>query len=558
MALLAVFQAYAPVLRGPFLFDDDYLPFRVPGFGDALGKWMMGVRPLLMLTYWVNYRISPGDTLWYHVLNVLFHYGAGVMMFLILRRILALAGVEEIRRTVLGAFGAGLFLLHPVQTEAVAYVASRSENLSVLLAFAAYAIFLCRRAEAVSWARAAAVLLPAAAAAGVKEHTIVLPALLLLTDYYWNPGFSFQGIRRNWRLYVPLAAVAAVGLVTVRTLLGQATTAGFGIKGLAWYEYFFTQCRALFVYLRLFVLPFGQTVDYDFPVSRTVFDRGAIFGLAALVAISVAAWIWRRRYPLASFGWFAFLILMAPTSSFVPIKDPVAERRLYLSMFGLLLIAMEALRRVRWRPAALAAVAAGVLLVFGTMTFARNLVWSDRIALWEDTVRKSPANARAHFQLAFAHFEEGRCADALPHYQRVEEIQGRSYDLLVDWALAYDCLNRPEEAMAKLRQAADGGAYRARLGAHRHDPRQEPALAGRPGGAGRGRADRSQLRHDLRLPRRHPIVAGRCRFRHGGLPPRPCHRARQRTCAGGPGAGRAAVAGALKWSRSGSGSTRST
>ena len=201
------------------------------------------------------------------------------------------------------------------------------------------------------------------------------------------------------------------------------------------------------------MLPFGQTVDYDFPVSRTVFDRGAIFGLAALVAISVAAWIWRRRYPVASFGWFAFLILMAPTSSFVPIKDPVAERRLYLSMFGLLLIAMEALRRVRWRPAALAAAASGVLLVFGTMTFARNLVWSDRIALWEDTVRKSPANARAHFQLGFAYFEEGRCADALPHYRRVEEIQGRTYDLLVDWALAYDCLNRPEEAMAKLRQA---------------------------------------------------------------------------------------------------------
>ena len=242
-------------------------------------------------------------------------------MFLVLRRILALAGVEEIAADRFSLPSArGLFLLHPVQTEAVAYVASRSENLSVLLVFAAYAIFLCRRTEAVSWARAAAVLLPAAAAVNVKEHAIVLPALLLLTDYYWNPGFSFQGIRRNWRLYVPLAAVAAVGLVTVHTLLGQATTAGFGIKGLAWYEYFFTQCRALFVYLRLFVLPFGQTVDYDFPVSRTVFDRGAIFGLAALVAISVAAWIWRRRYPVASFGWFAFLILMAPTSSFVPIQ----------------------------------------------------------------------------------------------------------------------------------------------------------------------------------------------------------------------------------------------
>jgi tetratricopeptide (TPR) repeat protein len=333
-------------------------------------------------------------------------------------------------------------------------VASRSENLSVLLFFAAYAVFLCRPSEAIAWPRVLFVFLLAGAALGVKEHTFVLPALLLLTDYYWNPGFSFRGIRRNWRLYAPMAVLAVAGGFYIYTIMARANTAGFALKGLAWYEYFFTQWRALFVYLRLFVLPVRQTIDYDFPFSRTVFHHGAVFGLLALIAISAAAWFWRKRYPLASFGWFAFLLLIAPTSSVMPIKDPLAERRLYLSIFGLLLIVLEFARRLRLRPAALAAAGAAVLLVSGALAYQRNQVWADRIALWQDTVRNSPRNARAHFQLAYSYYEEGRCAEALPHYQRVLDIRGPDYDLMVDWALAHDCLGQTAEAVAKLRKAA--------------------------------------------------------------------------------------------------------
>ena len=453
-ALFVVFEVYGPVMNGPFIFDDDYLPFRVPGFSAALGTWLFGVRPLLMLTYWVNYRISPSDTFFYHLFNLVFHFGAGTIMFLVLRRLLALANVDPDRRLLLCLFGAGLFLLHPVQTESVAYVASRSENLSVFFFLAAYAIFLGRLPEAVSWPRAAAVVGLFGAAITSKEHTLVLPGLLLLTDYYWNPGFSFAGIRRNWRLYGPVAAGFAGGLLFIGRMLFGAATAGFGLKDFRWYEYFFTQCRALFVYLRLFVLPFGLTVDYDYPLSRSLFDHGAVLGLLALVAITVAAWIWRRRFPLMSFGWFVFLILMAPTSSVMPIKDVIAERRLYLSMLGLLLIAIELVRRIPGRRVVLGISLAGVLAVAAVLAQSRNQVWNDRIALWEDTVRKSPGKARPHFQLGYAYFEAGRCGEAVRQYQEVARIQGPAYDLLVDWGLAYDCLNQTDQALGKLGQAA--------------------------------------------------------------------------------------------------------
>ena len=132
-------------------------------------------------------------------------------MFSIVRKILELASKGSLttdarRRTLVAGFCGAIFLLHPVQTEAVAYVAQRSENLSVAIAFAAWACFLYRPNRDIRIpAGPLLVLLLFGAAVGGKEHVAVLPLVILLTDYYWNPGFSFTGIRRNWRLYGILA-----------------------------------------------------------------------------------------------------------------------------------------------------------------------------------------------------------------------------------------------------------------------------------------------------------------------------------------------------------------
>ena len=102
-------------------------------------------------------------------------------------------------RDVLSVFAAALFLLHPLQTESVAYVTSRSEVLSILFFFLALAVFLFRRNTAISVPVVILVLALFAMAFLTKEHTAVLPAFLLLTDYFWNPGFKFEGIKRNWK-----------------------------------------------------------------------------------------------------------------------------------------------------------------------------------------------------------------------------------------------------------------------------------------------------------------------------------------------------------------------
>jgi Flp pilus assembly protein TadD len=455
VALFAVFEAYRPALNGPFLFDDTYLPFGLPGSATLPFRgWITNVRPFLMFTYWVNYRISGAHPFLYHLLNILFHLGGGLMVFLIVRRLLEWAGVNTWPRDPIALFAGGLFLLHPLQTEAVSYVASRSENLSVLLFYSAYVLFLYRRSAAVTFPVAIGIMVLFAGAVTVKEHTAVLPALLLFTDYFWNPGFSFQGIRRNWRLYVPMAVAATLSMRFVWTTLAEADTAGFGMKNLPWDQYFFTECRAIWVYLRMFLLPYGQSVDHVFATSRSITDHGAILGMAGLVVLLGAAWWFRRRYPLASFGIVVFLLLLAPTSSVVPIKDTLVERRVYLPSIGLLLVAAEFLRRWKASSRAFVGALAAVLVVAAVLTYQRNQVWASSLALWQDTVAKSPENPRAHFQLAFAYFQLNRCAEAVGQYERAAQLEPADYRLLVDWALAYDCAGRSADALAKLKQAA--------------------------------------------------------------------------------------------------------
>ena len=463
-ALFAVFEVYGPALNGPFLLDDTYLPYQRPEFVAApLRAWISGVRPMLMFSFWLNYKeYGNQDTSSYHDVNLILHFLSGILAYLAVRKLLTWTDGDKTKTEILSAFAGGLFLFHPIQTESVSYVASRSETLSVFFVLAAYVVFLYRKTAAISWLAALVVVLLYGAAVLTKEHTVALAGLFLLTDYFLNPGFSLDGIRRNWRMYVPVAIGGLLGLRFVWRVLteastggvGGAGTAGFGMKGLTWYQYFFTQCRAIWDYVRMFLFPFGQNLDYDYPISKTILDHGTVLGLIGLVALIALAWYYRRRFPLISYGIFTLLLLLAPTSSFVPIRDPLVERRLYLPFVGLLFITVGLLRLWKASRTTLVFTLSLVLLVEGAFAYQRNQLWSNAVAIWHDSVSKSPNKYRPRFQLAFAYYQAGRCGEAVDEFGKTAQLEKPDSSLLVDWALAYDCAGNPATAVAKLNEAA--------------------------------------------------------------------------------------------------------
>ena len=447
-ALVVVFGVYGPALNGDFVLDDRNLTFMSPDVARrTFSAWITNNRPMLGFSYWIDYQQSGAEPHAYHVTNVFMHLLTSALVALICARFLTWVNVDGRRRDVLAVLSGALFLLHPLQTESVAYVASRSEVLSVLFCFAAFALFLYNGEGAMKWPRALAIVVLFGAAVVTKEHTVMLPALVLLTDYFWKRG----GLRKNAILYGMIALAGAGGAAFVLRTLRYADTAGFGIKDLSPATYFFTQCRVIWMYVRLFVLPFGQNVDADIPLSRTLLDHGAIVGLLGLIAVVTAAWIYRKRWPLAAFGVFVFLLLLAPTSSFVPIKDVLAERRVYLPFLGLLLICLEFLRRLRTER--IVWVGAAVALACATLTYQRSQVWASPLALWEDTVAKSPRKMRPRFQLAYAYYEQRQCQQAAQEYDVASQLESPGAELLVNWGLALNCAGRYQEAIYKLQQA---------------------------------------------------------------------------------------------------------
>ncbi|MCS7025815.1 MAG: tetratricopeptide repeat protein [Bryobacteraceae bacterium] len=465
-AFFLLLEIYWPAVNGPFVFDDEYLPFFDPGFLEhGLSRLGLLQRPLLMVSYWLNLKQSGLEPFSYHLVNITLHFVNSCLVFFLMKKALEWVSLEPGERRLLAAFSALLFLVHPVHTESVAYIAGRSETLSVAFFLASYLVFLGRREQGLSWGASAAVILLFGAAFLSKEHAVVLPALILWTDLYFRTRDWREAIWRNWRLYAPLALMAAVGGLFVWRVLAAADSAGFRV--MPWQHYFYTQWRAIWVYLRLYVLPIGLNADYDFPISRTPFDHMAIVGLMGLVLLLATAIAFRKHLPLALFGLVAFLLLLAPTSSVVPIKDAVAERRLYLPFFGLLLVTCDLLRSWKASKTAKLTVMGVWLALFAYLSYARSAVWGDPQKLWEDTVSKSPHNARAHFHLAMVHYTQERCAESLKHFANAEKAGYREHSLYVDWGLAHLCLNQFEEALAKLRQAAaleNTGHVRSQIG----------------------------------------------------------------------------------------------
>jgi len=450
-AVLVVFWAYGPALHGAFLFDDTAQPYAKP-FSHELPVWLHMPRPVLMLSYWANRELNDDSTYGYHVVNLLIHLAACGLIFLIVRRFLEWAGTEVSRRNLLAGFAAAIFLLHPALSEAVAYISGRSESLSTMWALAAVAVFLYRPKPAAGWGTVVAVFVLFGLSVESKQQTVVLPALFLLIDFWWNPGFSLKGIRGNWKLYVPMAAGALVAVIAARNLILYGGGAGFGVD-FAWYQYLFTEFRALLVYIGEFILPVNLNGDWVFPISKTIFDHGAVVALAVLLALVAAAWMFRRRFRLAAFGLLAYLILMAPTSSILPIADPVAERRLYFSVLGLLLIAVDFLGRLKLDRRGLWLVCGILVAACAAGLRARAAVWDDDRAFWSDVVAKAPDNPRAHFHVGFQRAEAEQWDNAVREYQEARRLGYDKADLMIDWSVAYLHLGEKEKGLEKALEA---------------------------------------------------------------------------------------------------------
>jgi len=485
--LLAV-AAYGRVLHGDFLFDDVRVVQRNPVLqelgGVLRGFWgnlLHGGRPTTELTFALSHAIG-GPVPWaFHAVNLLLHLAVVVLVFFFTRAVLRLAGRGPGSGVAVAV--AGIFALHPMQSQAVSYVSQRSEVLASGLYLATMLLLLEAGKPGAAMRRAlAGVAALALFTLGMGAKAIVATAplawLLLLAMV---PPSRAPGEPPRWRSrLLPFAPLALVGIFLVRGALRAVEgrpDAGFSVPGATPGSYFFTQWRAVATYVRLLAWPARQNADWSFPMSRSMGEPAVLVAgafLAALLASAGLLW-WRSRRGddlasaggrAAAFGVAWFFLLLAPTSTFLPIADILVEHRVYLASWGLFLVVVLGGERLLARVAPgrrilAAAISVGtVWAVLAVALHRRNAVWESDLALWSDVVEKSPGKARAHLGLGGAWMRRGDMERAAAAFDAGLSCVGSdapalAASLLQNLGVAFIQLGRAPEAVAPLRRALE-------------------------------------------------------------------------------------------------------
>jgi tetratricopeptide (TPR) repeat protein len=435
--VVAVAAAYSNSFSGPFIFDDirgiqENKAIRSLRSPEALvppGNVAVARRPLTNLSFAVNYAIGKLAVRSYHAGNLLIHLLAALTLFGIVRRTLLLPALRDRfggASTGLAAAVALIWALHPLQTESVTYIVQRAESLMGLCyLLTLYAVIHSASSER-PWPWYAAAVAVCALGMGAKEVMVTAPVVALLYDRAFLSGSFRETFRRRGALYLGLAATSAIML-----LYKAPAGAGFGIKTVTPWRYALTQPGVILYYLRLSFWPQPLCLDYSWPFATTFREAAPeAFALAALLAAT--AWAAVRRPTLGFLAAWFFLIL-APTSSVMPLNDACFEHRMYLSLAAVAagtVIAGYALIGRLARQSALpgnsvtlvaVVLALAVAVALGCATFRRNTDYRTAVSIWEDAARKRPANPRAWSNLGEAYVNASRYDEAIRACNRALE-----------------------------------------------------------------------------------------------------------------------------------------
>jgi tetratricopeptide (TPR) repeat protein len=336
-----------------------------------------------------------------------------------------------------------LFASHPVQTQAVTYIAQRFASLATLFFLASVVTYAVSRLPATaqpsryrSLAWYGTSLLCAVLAMKTKEIAFTLPLVIVLYEFLFLEG----PLKKRILLLLPLMLTMVIipasllgidrPLGTMMSDVGEATRV-HTFMGRT--EYLITETRVIVTYLRLLVFPMNQNLDYDYPLFDSFFVPQVVLSLLLLMLIlgTSVYLLYRDRHTpgagrLTAFGIFWFFMTLSVESSIIPIADVIFEHRLYLPSVGFFLAVTGAFfwtaerLEARWPYAVRVVVAflAAAVVLFTGLTVARNIVWQSEVGLWEDVIGKSPLKARGYNGLGLAYFNKNQYGRAIEAFAR--------------------------------------------------------------------------------------------------------------------------------------------
>jgi tetratricopeptide (TPR) repeat protein len=421
---------------------------------DTIFGWS---RWLPMVTFGFDYWRSNGDISSFHLTNIAVHCLCMIAVVFLVYELLRVSEVDgeklESRRPVWCAIWiAGVWALHPVQTNAVTYLVQRMTSIQALFYILSVAFYIRGRSlniQRKDWIKSLPLyfisLFCSICAFLSKQNSAMLPVMLLLTElWFFNPsllkscwGYLKKTGRRGRVLYV---LVFLIGLV-IAVKVFSAAMEGYAVRYFTPWERVLTEARIVAWYIGLLLWPAPSRFSFEHDVTLSTSLWSPPTTAASLLFLSGAFWLilhFRKKFPLLTYGALWFFINLAIESTIVPL-ELIFEHRLYLPSVGLamltllgLIAAFEWLTQAKFTPhdSEIIVFCSLTLLSssFALATFTRNEVWRDPIVFYEDGVSKSPENPRSHADLAVTLYGAGRYDDAISEAELAQRLGKPNYE----------------------------------------------------------------------------------------------------------------------------------
>jgi tetratricopeptide (TPR) repeat protein len=425
-------------------------------------------RPVASFSFAMNYALAPTSSrdvfdppapgslasaipfeqnVWgYHATNLAIHLISTLVLFGVVRR--------TMNSTFPAACAAMLWSVHPLTTGAVTYIVQRVESLMAM--FMLLTLYCAIRAwKNKSWAPAA--VAACALGMGAKEAMVGAPLIVFAWDWVFAKRPLRELIRDRWPLYAGLASTWVL-LAYLVSLDARPLSSGFHFPEWPWTTYFLTQCGVIADYVRLVFWPTPLILDRDVR-QTTNFVQVALPFAALAAAFAAGLWGFLRKKPWG-FAILAFFILLAPTSSVLPIVTEIAaEHRMYLPLA--VIIATLIFSRLNtpedYSPLRNKLVLGGIVACLGVplmyATFERNAVYASDAGIWFDTIQKQPKNARARNNYASNLLKSGQSKAAEEHLQVAVTESPNFAEAHANLGVALATEGRTPEAIAHFERA---------------------------------------------------------------------------------------------------------
>ena len=444
---------YSNTWKVPFVFDDNPIIEENTSLRDltltTLPKiWILNVKTrfLPFLSLAVNWALGGKQVTGYHIFNFSVHMLNATLVFFLMSLILVtpkMRGIYSQKAALyLATFSALIFMAHPLQTQAVTYIVQRMTSMAAFFYLGAIVLYLKARFGSGGLYYGAALGM-AVGAMFCKENAATLPFAILMVEFIF-----FDQKDGKVKTLIRLVPFFATLIIIPYFVHSDIAYQGFNQHGLIPLEtkalprgkYFLTQLNVLGTYLRLFLFPVNQNLDYDYPVAHSLTELKTFASALMLLGLGGTGVVFLKRNRLVSFAIFWFFLTLSVESSIMPIRDVIFEQRMYLPLAGMVvLLAMGLLYFFEQLSYAVIACVV-VTLVFSSMTYARNNVWRSEATLWEDAIRKSPEKARPYNNLGTTYVERGRHKEARALFEKAIQKDPRYASAYFNLASSCDAL----------------------------------------------------------------------------------------------------------------------